>query len=77
MKSAKIDIRVARKEFLPSNTSVVDDVKKINLIMSRTIEDSYTITHEFFHFDNMDIQNPTINFATNKTKDSSIFRIQK
>ena len=30
--------------------------------MSRTIEDSYTITHEFFHFDNMDIQNPTINF---------------
>lgn len=51
-----------RKEFLPSNTSVVDGVKKINLIMSRTIEDSYTITHEFFHFDNMDIQNPTINF---------------
>lgn len=51
-----------RKEIALSTTSIVDGRKHIKLITSGTVEDSYTTTHEFFHYDNMDIENPTINF---------------
>ena len=63
LKDGHVSIRKRRKkDSILSTTGVINGNKHINLITSGTIEDSYTMTHEFFHYDNMDIVNPTINF---------------
>ena len=63
LNNGHISIRTRkRKEATPSTTSIVDGKKHIKLIRNRTVEDSYTTTHEFFHYDNMDVITPTINF---------------
>lgn len=63
LKDGHMSIRKRKiKESTLSNTCIIDGSKHINVVAQMTIEDSYTITHEFFHYDNMDITNPTINF---------------
>ena len=63
LKNGHVSIRKRRKkETTLSSTSVTNGIKHISLITSGTLEDAYTMTHEFFHYDNMDVVNPTINF---------------
>lgn len=51
-----------RNEDILSSTFVKNGQKHIRLITSNTVEDSYIVTHEFFHYENMNITNPTMNF---------------
>lgn len=45
-----------------SNFIYKDNKKKINLAVAGNISDSYSLTHEFFHYNNIDINNITSNW---------------
>lgn len=45
-----------------STVSIVNGDKHINMYLRDTVEDSYTLTHELFHYMNLDLNNVTNNW---------------
>ncbi len=63
LKNGHIDFDSSKESITRlSKTILVGDEKRIKMCLRGNIEDSYTLTHEYFHYANMDVKNITNNW---------------